>query len=103
MVSGMAVYVFKKPKKEKKNKLFRENDSFSVAKSPINVFTSPANVGLYATRNFYITHYDLSVEMDITMGVWHILPNYVAAKFCKELCLTKVYIPQMILDFRKKD
>lgn len=51
---------------------------------------SPQSLGLYATRNFYITHRDPDDEQDIQIGVWHILPNYISKKFSNELNLIEV-------------
>lgn len=55
------------------------------------MFENPESVGLYATRNFYITYHDWSEDKDVSLGVWHILPNYVARKFSQELGLDEVY------------
>lgn len=56
----------------------------------MKVFSSPATVGLYATRNFYITYHDSNEEDAISLGVWHILPNYIVNKFSEELGLNEV-------------
>lgn len=63
---------------------------FVVSSEPKKILHSPKTVGLYATRNFHNTYYDWTEEKDIHLGVWHILPNYVANKFSNELGLSEV-------------
>ncbi|XP_031621471.1 lysophosphatidylserine lipase ABHD12 isoform X2 [Contarinia nasturtii] len=58
-----------------------------IAHPSSTVLKSPADLGLYATRNFYVKYRDNNEEKNVTLGVWHILPNYIAKKFSKELGL----------------
>lgn len=62
----------------------------SVAHPSTTVLKSPADLGLYATRNFYHKYHDNIEEKNVTLGVWHILPNYIAKKFAKELGVKEV-------------
>lgn len=62
----------------------------SVAHPSASVLKSPSNLGLYATRNFYVKYHDDNEEKNISLGVWHILPNYIAKRFSNELGLTEV-------------
>lgn len=62
----------------------------SVAHPSAAVLKSPSNLGLYATRNFYVKYHDDNEEKNISLGVWHILPNYIAKRFSNELGLTEV-------------
>lgn len=64
----------------------------AVAHPSTSIFKAPADLGLYATRNFYVKHRDKVDETNVTLGVWHILPNYIAKKFSNELGLSQVYI-----------
>lgn len=64
--------------------------SIAVAHPSTSVLKTPQSVGICATRNFYVTHRDDVEEKNVTLGVWHILPNYIAKKFAKELKLTEV-------------
>lgn len=64
--------------------------SFIVARPSNSVLKSPGALGLYATRNFYVTHRDEFEEENVTLGVWHILPNYIAKRFSKQLKLSEV-------------
>lgn len=50
----------------------------------------PKSHGLFATRNFQIRHYDPIEEREIELGAWHMLPNYAAKKFSKELTFDEV-------------
>lgn len=63
----------------------------SVAHPSTSVLTTPRDLGLYATRNFYIKYRDEVEEQNVTLGVWHILPNFVANKFSNELGLEEVH------------
>lgn len=49
-------------------------------------------MGLCATRNFYISHKenDGIGGKNVSLGVWHILPSYIAKTFAKELRLSEV-------------
>ncbi|XP_068145176.1 lysophosphatidylserine lipase ABHD12 isoform X1 [Drosophila tropicalis] len=48
--------------------------------------TNPASIGLYATRNFYITVKDHDQDEDgISIGVWHVLPKNAVGHFKAEL------------------
>lgn len=69
-------------------KLYARFFVFTVARPSNSVFTSCGDFGLHATRNFYVTHRDGDDEIQI--GVWHILPNYIAKRFAKELNLSEV-------------
>ncbi|XP_055317006.1 lysophosphatidylserine lipase ABHD12 isoform X2 [Sitodiplosis mosellana] len=60
-----------------------------IAHPSTSVLKSPADLGLYATRNFYIKYRDNVEDKNVTLGVWHILPNYIAQKFAKELGVKK--------------
>lgn len=62
----------------------------TVARPSNALFTSLDTVGLHGTRNFYVTHRDQDEE--IRLGVWHILPNYIAKRFSKELSLSEVWM-----------
>lgn len=61
---------------------------YTVARPSNSVFTSCGDFGLHATRNFYVTHRDGDDEIQI--GLWHVLPNYIAKRFSKELNLSEV-------------
>ncbi|XP_053670401.1 lysophosphatidylserine lipase ABHD12 isoform X2 [Anopheles nili] len=45
----------------------------------------PEKSGLYATRNFYINYRDQEEEIDVDIGVWHVLPNDLVHRYAKEL------------------
>lgn len=45
----------------------------------------PDRSGLYATRNFYIYHRDPKRQLNVRIGVWHVLPNFVVKRFGKQL------------------
>ncbi|XP_017120545.1 lysophosphatidylserine lipase ABHD12 isoform X2 [Drosophila elegans] len=48
--------------------------------------TKPESVGLYATRNFYITVKDHDQDEDgVRVGVWHVLPSNAVRRFKREL------------------
>lgn len=51
--------------------------------------TKPASVGLFGTRNFYVTVKDADTEKEdgIKIGVWHVLPLTLTKRFAKELHL----------------
>lgn len=66
--------------------------SILVAHPSSSVLKSPAKLGLYATRNFYVNYHDSYDDKNISLGVWHILPNYMAKKFSSELGLTEVIL-----------
>lgn len=61
-----------------------------VAHPSAAVLKSPTKLGLYATRNFYVNYHDDNAEKNVSLGVWHILPNYIAKRFSSELGLTEV-------------
>lgn len=63
-----------------------------VAHPSAAVLKGPSDLGLFATRNFYINYRDSSEEKNVTLGVWHMLPNNVAKKFSEELGLSEVII-----------
>lgn len=63
----------------------------AVARPSNTIFATPDESGLYATRNFYVSHRDPDGDHDIQIGVWHVLPNYIAKKFSKELNLSEVH------------
>lgn len=69
---------------------FNLNIMFLVHHPSNAVLKSPPNLGLYGTRNFYVSYRDENEDKNITLGAWHILPNYIAKKFSKELKLTEV-------------
>uniref|UniRef100_U5ETP8 Putative monoacylglycerol lipase abhd12 n=1 Tax=Corethrella appendiculata TaxID=1370023 RepID=U5ETP8_9DIPT len=50
-------------------------------------FKRPEKSGLYATRNFYVDYKDQEEDIDIKIGVWHILPNNFVKKYAKQLQL----------------
>ncbi|XP_023168674.2 lysophosphatidylserine lipase ABHD12 isoform X2 [Drosophila hydei] len=48
--------------------------------------TKPESIGLYATRNFYITVKNHDEDEDgVRIGVWHVLPKNAARRFRREL------------------
>ncbi|XP_017077266.1 lysophosphatidylserine lipase ABHD12 isoform X2 [Drosophila eugracilis] len=48
--------------------------------------TKPESIGLYATRNFYITVKDHDQDEDgVRIGVWHVLPSNAVRRFKREL------------------
>ncbi|KAH8340229.1 hypothetical protein KR067_007891 [Drosophila pandora] len=48
--------------------------------------TRPENIGLYATRNFYITVKEHDTDKDgVNLGVWHVLPRHAVRRFRREL------------------
>lgn len=51
-------------------------------------FNKPENYGLYATRNFFAFN-DRTPKTVVQIGVWHVLPNIIAAKFSHQLNLTE--------------
>lgn len=65
---------------------------FSVAHPSSAVLKAPTDLGLYGTRNFYVNYRDDIEDKNVTLGVWHILPNYIAKKFSKELKLKEVFL-----------
>lgn len=65
-------------------------ETISVAHPSTAVLKAPPNLGLYGTRNFYINYHDSIEEKNVSLGVWHMLPNNIAKKFAKELGLTEV-------------
>lgn len=83
---------------KKKKKPIITIDSISVAHPSAAVLKSPNKLGLYATRNFYVNYHDENNdEKSISLGVWHILPNYIAKKFSSELGLNAVnFIPSLL-------
>lgn len=52
--------------------------------------TQPQNLGIYATRNFYVTHNDPEENKSVKIGVWHVLPNFIAKAHGKKLNLSEV-------------
>ena len=44
----------------------------------------PETLGLYATRNFYLSYSDTD-ENKVKIGVWQIIPNYIVKQFHREL------------------
>lgn len=62
-----------------------------VAPPSTSTLKKPHTAGLYATRQFYISSKHQDDEYEIQLGVWHILPNYIAKKFSTELNLNEVY------------
>ncbi|XP_032596742.1 lysophosphatidylserine lipase ABHD12 isoform X2 [Drosophila grimshawi] len=54
--------------------------------------TQPASIGLYATRNFYITVKDHNADEDgVRIGVWHVLPKNAVRRFKRELHVEEAY------------
>ncbi|EDW71427.1 lysophosphatidylserine lipase ABHD12 isoform X1 [Drosophila virilis] len=54
--------------------------------------TKPDSVGLYATRNFYITVKDHDEDDDgVRIGVWHVLPKNTVRRFRRELHVETAY------------
>ncbi|KAH8415873.1 hypothetical protein KR222_002339 [Zaprionus bogoriensis] len=48
--------------------------------------TNPASIGLYATRNFYVTVKDHDEDGDgLQIGVWHVLPKNAVRRFTRAL------------------
>lgn len=73
---------------------------FVIVNNPKNVkFAEPEHAGLYASRNFYIYHNDpksneLGEEADETqvrLGLWHILPDYIARMYAEPLNISEVW------------
>lgn len=62
----------------------------TVAHPSVAVLKAPDDLGLFATRNFYINYRDKNEDKNVTLGVWHMLPHYIAKKFSKELGLKEV-------------
>ncbi|XP_055705023.1 lysophosphatidylserine lipase ABHD12 isoform X2 [Phlebotomus papatasi] len=55
---------------------------------PPNIdFSRPEKSGLAGVRNFYVTHRDDEQNVDIDLGVWHLLPGFVARRFTHQLNL----------------
>ncbi|XP_059622312.1 lysophosphatidylserine lipase ABHD12 isoform X2 [Phlebotomus argentipes] len=53
---------------------------------PPNIdFSRPEKSGLCAVRNYYVTHRDDEENADIELGVWHLLPGFVARRFARQL------------------
>lgn len=63
-------------------------------------FAEPEHAGLYASRNFYIYHNDPKTnenaldeaadETQIRLGLWHILPDYIARLSSDSLNVSEV-------------
>lgn len=49
----------------------------------------PEKSGLYGARNFYITYHDPKRDLDVKLGVWHVLPNHIVKKFSKQLSVSE--------------
>lgn len=47
--------------------------------------SNPAKSGLYATRNFYLKYTDPKRDREVSLGVWHVLPNHVVRRFARQL------------------
>ncbi|XP_030378350.1 lysophosphatidylserine lipase ABHD12 isoform X2 [Scaptodrosophila lebanonensis] len=57
--------------------------------------TNPASIGLYATRNFYITVKDRDVDEDgVRIGVWHVLPANAVRRFKRELQVEEAFVAE---------
>ncbi|GAB0086887.1 Lysophosphatidylserine lipase ABHD12 [Sergentomyia squamirostris] len=55
---------------------------------PPNIdFSRPEKLGVTAGRNFYVTHRDEEENVEINLGVWHLLPGFVAQHFASQLAL----------------
>uniref|UniRef100_A0A1L8DY46 Putative monoacylglycerol lipase abhd12 n=1 Tax=Nyssomyia neivai TaxID=330878 RepID=A0A1L8DY46_9DIPT len=53
---------------------------------PPNIdFSRPEKYGLSGVRNLYVTHRDDEENVDINLGVWHILPGYVVRRLTHQL------------------
>ncbi|KAM8714096.1 hypothetical protein ACLKA7_014275 [Drosophila subpalustris] len=53
---------------------------------------NPASIGLYATRNFYITVKDHDEDdIGVRIGVWHVLPKNAVRRFKRELHVEEAY------------
>lgn len=63
-----------------------------VAHPSTAVLKRPHTLGLYATRQFYISSKVHDDDVDVQLGVWHVLPNYIAKKFSTQLNLNEVII-----------
>ncbi|XP_034654231.1 lysophosphatidylserine lipase ABHD12 isoform X1 [Drosophila subobscura] len=66
--------------------------------------TNPAGIGLYATRNFYITVKENDEDEDgVRIGVWHVLPRNAVRRFKRELQVEEAFDQDITLDERRDD
>ncbi|KXJ71374.1 hypothetical protein RP20_CCG020746, partial [Aedes albopictus] len=66
----------------------------SKSRTPKSDLQEPANHGLYATRNFTISHLDQQEDVDVVLGVYHVLPDHLVRKYAKELHIDEATLPK---------
>lgn len=64
--------------------------SFIVSYPPNIKLKQPQNLGIDATRNFYVTYNDPEDKKTVKIGVWHVLPDFIAKTYGKKLNLSEV-------------
>lgn len=53
---------------------------------------------MYGTRNFYINYKDPKGNRDVSLGVWHVLPNHVVRRFARALNITPKILGDLHVD-----
>lgn len=48
-------------------------------------YDNPSKLGLYGSRNFYLTHKDPEEDVEVKLGLWHVLPRSLVKYFQKAL------------------
>uniref|UniRef100_A0A336L1B9 CSON003365 protein n=1 Tax=Culicoides sonorensis TaxID=179676 RepID=A0A336L1B9_CULSO len=62
----------------------------------------PDKSGLWATRNFYIYHKDPKRQLNVRLGVWHVLPNHVVKRFAKQLRVREEILSNITISEREE-
>lgn len=57
----------------------------------------PAKSGLYGTRSFFVKYKDPKREIEVSLGVWHVLPNHIVRRFAKQLAVEPETVANMTI------